>query len=381
VDALRDRAEAARSWLFDQALPLWWERGYDCRARCFHEGLNQTGAPIAAPRRIRNQARQTFAFARAGLLGWNGPWREAVEAGVVVLMERGLRADGGTRHALDAHGEMSDDRRDLYDLSCVLLGLAEASRALSRPDLLSAAEELAQWCEQHWAHPAGGYQEGEITEPGLRRQNPHMHLLEAFLALYEASGSAIYLERANRLATLAADKMIQRGALLEYFDDAWSPQSGDRGDVVEPGHEFEWAWLFARLRTLGGRDLSAAADAVRTHAETHGVDHAKRLVLDEIKIDGSVRANASRIWPHAERLRAHLAHFEQTSDSAAAQRAADAFDALWTYRSVDVPGLWRDRKDANGAWLDATAPASGLYHLVGAFSELFRVSVGNAASR
>lgn len=374
MTALQDRAEAAKSWLFQHALPLWWERGYDRAAQCFHEGLDQTGAPIAAPRRIRNQARQTFAFARAGLLGWDGPWREATEAGVAVLLERALRADGGTRHALGADGAPSDDRRDLYDLSCVLLGLSEAARALSRSALVRAAADLSAWCEQNWSHPAGGYREGDITEPGLRRQNPHMHLLEAFLALHEASGDAIYLARANRVADLTARKSIQRGVLLEFFADDWSTAAGERGSVVEPGHEFEWAWLFSRLRARGGEDFTAAADALRTHAEGAGVSANKQIVFDQIDVDGDIRANTSRIWTHTERLRAHLAHFERSGDAAAAAQAAQAFDALWNYRSETLPGLWRDRRSGDGIWIDTTAPASGVYHCVGAFSELIRIA-------
>ncbi|MBC7768795.1 MAG: HAD-IIIA family hydrolase, partial [Phycisphaerales bacterium] len=44
---LRHRAAAARAWLFDDALPLWWARGYDRGATCFHERIAMSGAPVA----------------------------------------------------------------------------------------------------------------------------------------------------------------------------------------------------------------------------------------------------------------------------------------------------------------------------------------------
>jgi mannose/cellobiose epimerase-like protein (N-acyl-D-glucosamine 2-epimerase family) len=36
-------------------------------------------------------------------------------------------------------------------------------------------------------------------------------------------------------------------ALLEYFDADLQPAGGQEGCNVEPGHCFEWAWLFEPL--------------------------------------------------------------------------------------------------------------------------------------
>jgi mannose/cellobiose epimerase-like protein (N-acyl-D-glucosamine 2-epimerase family) len=37
------------------------------------------------------------------------------------------------------------------------------------------------------------------------------------------------------------------------------------------------------------------------------------------------------------------------------------------------PGLWRDRRGADGQFIDEPSPASSFYHIVLALSELFRV--------
>ncbi|MGH6951968.1 MAG: HAD-IIIA family hydrolase, partial [Vitreimonas sp.] len=89
---LKHCAAAARAWLFEAALPLWAERGFDRVADCFHERIALDGQPAAAlPRRIRVQARQTAVFARAGRLGWAGPWRELADTGARILRIRALR--------------------------------------------------------------------------------------------------------------------------------------------------------------------------------------------------------------------------------------------------------------------------------------------------
>lgn len=375
IIGLKQRAATARAWLFDAALPLWWERGFDRHAACFHEQLALDGAPVPSPRRIRVQARQTAVYARAGRLGWAGPWREAVEVGADVLTKRTIRADGGVRHLLSAAGEPLDDRRDLYDLAFVVFGLAEAARALGgRDDLVSTAMALLDWADAHWAHPAGGFREGEVAPAPPRRQNPHMHLFEATLALHQATGDG--LERASALARLLETRLFDArfGALREYFDDDWRPLSGDEGHICEPGHQFEWSWLLHRWRALGGGDLLALADRLRAHGERHGVNPATGAVYDEVWIDGRVRTPSSRLWPHTERLKANLVRFERTRDGAAAEAASQAFDMLMRYCDAPVRGLWRDKVLADGSFADGPAPASSFYHIIIALDELIRIA-------
>lgn len=372
---LKQRAARARAWLVDDALPLWWERGFDRQAGCFHEQLGLDGDPVPSPRRIRVQARQTVVYARASRLGWNGPWREAVEAGANILSKRAVRADGGVRHLLSATGGPLDERRDLYDLAFVVFGLAEAARALGgRDDLVRAATSLLDWADAHWAHPAGGFREGEVALTPPRRQNPHMHMFEAALALHEATGAG--LERASALARLFETRLFDArfGALPEYFDEEWRPMPGEQGRICEPGHQFEWSWLLDRWRVVGGGDLSALADRLRGHGERYGVDAATGAVYDGVWTDGRVRTPSSRLWPHTERLKANLVRFERTRDSAAAEAALQAFDMLMRYCDTPVRGLWRDKVLADGSFADGPAPASSFYHVIVAFDELMRVA-------
>ena len=374
---LQSRAARAKAWLFDHALPLWWRQGFDPATGLFHERLNLDASPAAAlPRRIRVQARQTFVYALAGDLGWEGPWREAVEAGAYTLLTRGLRADGGTRYQLTPEGSPVDDRRDLYDLAFVTFALAHAGRVLNRADCLAASESLVDWLEAHWAHPAGGFLEGDITPTPPRRQNPHMHLFEAFLALHAGTGKAAHLDRASRIATLFQRSFFDAyaGALPEYFDDGWRPAADEYGRIVEPGHHFEWSWLFHQLHGAGGPDHRGMAERLRLHAEVYGVDSATGVTFDEVYADGTPKSRTSRFWPHTERIKANAARYEQVRDPAAAANAAQAFDVLMSYCEGLAPGLWRDRRLAEGGFVEEAAPASSFYHAILGLSELIRVA-------
>jgi len=77
MNDLGSEAAALKHWLFDVALPLWWEHGADHSGGGFHEAIDLDGRPLAQPHRARVLARQAFSYCEAGRLGWNGPWREA----------------------------------------------------------------------------------------------------------------------------------------------------------------------------------------------------------------------------------------------------------------------------------------------------------------
>ena len=54
--------------------------------------------------------------------------------------------------------------------------------------------------------------------------------------------------------------------------------------------------------------------------------------------------------------------------------ALEAAETLATYLDTPIRGLWRDRLDASGSFIEEPAPASSLYHLVGAALALSRLT-------
>lgn len=372
-EALKAHASEAKDWLFNAALPLWWDVGFDRQSQCFVEALSPEGRPLPIVRRVRVQARQTFVYVAAGRLGWTGPWREAASAGADVLIKHALREDGGTTHLLGLDGRPHDSRRDLYDAAFVIFALAHAGGALARQDLIERAQTLGDWIFANWAHPLGGLTEGEAAPTPPRRQNPHMHMLEALLALYEATGEARHLHRARDIVTLLRTRFVDPrfGAVLEYFNDDWSPRAGEEGRITEPGHQFEWAWLLDRYRRHTGEDVEDVAQRLHAHGETHGVNSAG-YAMDETSAEGAVRTASARLWPHTERIKANIVRFERDANPAYAAAAIQANEALKSY--LNPRGFWRDRRSAGGAFVDEPAPASSFYHVMMAYAELIRVA-------
>ncbi len=373
IPALRAAADEARTWLFERAGPLWAGAGLTANG-LFAELLGPDGKPSPSVLRLRVQARQIYCMSELGALGWTGPWREAAERGLEALFAHGRREDGLYVHKLNADGSTADARPDLYDHAFVLFALVNASKALTRPDLLAEGDALMDRLDA-WKHPAGGFTEGEVDPQPPRRQNPHMHMLECSIAYWRAGAPARWEAQARALAELARTRFIepQTGALTEYFQDDWSRRPGEEGRRSEPGHCFEWTWLEENLTALGV-DGSRISDGLVGFARAHGVDPKRNVAFNETDLDGAVRDGKARLWPQTERMKAGLARFRRTADPAEAEQALAGLAGLKLYLDAPGPGLWRDKMQADGSFVEEPSPASSFYHIVCGLSELIQTA-------
>jgi mannose/cellobiose epimerase-like protein (N-acyl-D-glucosamine 2-epimerase family) len=367
IQALHGRLSG---WLCDAAYPLWASRGVD-PAGGFHERLTQAGAPLAEPRRSRVNPRQAYCFAVAPALGWRGDAAALVRHGLDYFVAKYQRRDGLFRTLVNADGTPRDDRALLYDQAFGLLafnvgaciGDARAERERQARELLGAVMMLLKRADDGF---------DTAVPPGLPLQsNPHMHLLEAALAGCEvcAEGSQ-WKQLADSLVQLALTRFIDAGsgALREFFDEQWNPAPGVDGRIVEPGHQFEWAWLL--LRWGGLRDARAKAAALRLIdiGETHGVRHG--LAFNSMLDDFSPHDAGARLWPQTERLKAGALAARLTGEARYFTMTISAAEGLMRYLDTPLPGLWFDRIDVRANIVDEPAPASSFYHLVAAVAEL-----------
>ncbi|MBN8920051.1 MAG: AGE family epimerase/isomerase [Rhizobiales bacterium] len=369
-------ARALRQWAVAQALPLWASAGWDADRGLFHERLHRDGTPDrACPRRAMVQARQIYVFAHAATLGWHPDARERALAGVTALQSRYWARDGAPGYAFSiaTDGTLADATRDAYAHAFVLLAIAWAYRASGDAQIIGLVDTLLAFIDAHLTHRDGALHES--VPPRLpRRQNPHMHLFEAMLALHECTGHPQALPRARALFALMRSRFLdpETGTLREFFDDDWRPAPGIARDHIEPGHHAEWVWLLHRYRTATGEDTSALADDLFATVRRFA-DPVNGTLIDEADRFGHVRKASRRLWPQTEAAKAWLAHAEAGDADAAAQAARILAQVHAAYLSGPVPGAWHDQLDADGKAAGAFVPASSLYHLVGAIAEADRV--------
>ncbi|ATQ43966.1 AGE family epimerase/isomerase [Caulobacter mirabilis] len=365
LTAWRDRYE---DWLKASALPLWWTLGADFDHGGFHEALDEHARPIQAGRRSRVQTRQAYVYAVAAAQGWSGPWRQAALHGLDFFLAHYAREDGRYAALVAPDGAVLDDTPVLYDQAFALLAMAAVSRiAPERTDIGDRAAALLKGLELMRA-PGRGFRE---NGPWPFQANAQMHLLESALAWFELTGGAQWGELADEIVALALDRFVdpKSGILREVYDETWSPAAGDDGRFIEPGHQFEWAWLlhsWSRLR--GDRAVGETIEGL-VKAGRAGVDAARDAAVDELWADLSVRSARARLWPQTERLRTEVMMAERGFANAT-EEAGQAARGLWRYLDTTVPGLWRDKQTAEGDFLEEPAPASSLYHILGAVMAL-----------
>ena len=367
--AVREAAARLLAWFHDRALPLWWARGADRSGGGFFERLDLGGAPLNLPRRLRVQARQSYAFALAERLGWTGPAAEAHQHGLAAVLAG--RGEDGLYGALPRSGLALDGMGLLYEQAFVLLALAAAHARSKDAALETAARALLDRLSD-FAHPLGGYAEA----PGLASPlfaNPNMHLFESFQAWSVTSTDPAWRAGAAALAELAQEQLIdvETGALGEVFGADWSRPTAHADRFVWPGHLYEWAWL---LMDWPEADASALVSALHLTkvAERIGVDGAGFAIF---AVDEHLKPidHGARLWSQTERLRACARAAALTDDGSLWTATLQACQALEAFLDTPTPGLWRDWRDETGAFREEAAPASSLYHIAGAMVELARL--------
>lgn len=363
-------ASRARAWLMEACFPFWAERAGHPRGG-FRERTALDGGPLDDDvSRVRVQARQTYVFARAALMGWEpATARALVRRGVESLLGPCRREDKLFGRLVRPGIGLCDPQPELYDNAFAIFALAWSARALEEPTLAVEADDtLARLGISH-GNRAGGF--NETAPPRLpRRQNPHMHMFEACTALYEASGQPRHLDRARALLALFQARFLapDRASVCELFDDALQPLPGEEGERIEPGHAFEWIALIRRFGQLGVEQPPSFIPSLYAGA-LKALD-ANGFAPMSARPSGEILDAARRTWGQTETLRAHLARAE-AGDRTAAERARALFDAIVRVHLDPAPaGAWIDHYDAAG-WpgAEAITAATG-YHLVTAFAEV-----------
>lgn len=364
-------------WLVNLALPFWLENGVDLVNGGFVEALDIHGNDNNSPfKRTRVTARQIYVFSYAHEIGVSGA-KAAVEHGLDHLLNRAWISDKvGFARRVSQGGDVIDPTPDLYDLAFVLFALSWAYRATGRKDLSGWATRTLDVTEHLLRDKEGEGFWHDAERKGWRQQNPHMHLLEAALAAYEAFGDERYADLAREIAELFATRFwdAENKVLPEFFDREWTPAPCAEGDITEPGHQFEWAWILNNCKRLVGVDRSDLVRSLCNTAEARGVDRKTGLTFNQVSRTGKLLDGGSRTWPNTERLKAAVALYELDGNDPSAT-IESSVQALFKYHLDHTPaGTWTDAFDAAGKPLAKAIPASTLYHVVLAFAEVLRIS-------
>ncbi len=369
---LPPRLAALHAFIAESALPLWATAGLD-PAGAFHEHLHLDGSPdTGTVRRMRGQARQIYVYAHAHLLGLFDSTTLATRAFGRMVADF-WQPDDGFILSVGPDGSPRDTSRTAYDQAFGLLSMAWLYRLTGSAVYLDWVARTLGFMDAALADRThGGY--ADHVGSASRCQNPHMHLLEALLALFEATGDEQFLDRADAVHALFATRFLDRSvpALREFFDAAWTPDPV-RGDHLDPGHHLEWVWLLDRYRHH--RPAAVDETAALLGFARRGIDPRDGLVVDEVWADGRTLRATKRMWPQTEHLKAQVVIFER--NPARGLHDIDRVCGQLMEHYLDpATGTWNDQVGADGERLSKVSPVSSFYHLFLAYSEAMRVAGG-----
>ncbi len=362
-----------QSWMQNDALPFWTTVGINDSNGSVYERLLNNGQPdTCADNRTRVQARQAFVFSSAAHHGWL-PNALPVVANIVNFMEKSAKPsqnESGYAHLLSADGNIIDAKFDAYDFAFYILACAHRYQAFGDLHALHQINQLTELMDYKFKQAPGGWMEGNY-DCEIRRQNPHMHLFEAFMACYKVTNHGKWLARAGEIFTLFETVFYdsEHQVVLEFFDHNWQPIAEQ---AAEPGHMFEWVWLLREYQALTGTPVDHYCNALYQKAFDQGRDKNSGLVFDQTNNHGISSTGTKRCWPLTELIKASLAQ-ANAGDHFGEANAAQAIELLFEfYLSSNVTGCYFDQVDRNNQVITSFAPASTLYHIMVATTEAVR---------
>lgn len=323
--------------------------------------LDAAGKPLPSAnpvRGIHSTARMVHCFAIASLFG--RPGSEAiVDHGMRYLWEvHRDQARGGYFWAVDDNGAADNGRKQGYGHAFVLLA-ASSAKLVGHPLADRMIADVTEVLNSRFWNEAHGAIDEEFNADwspisDYHGQNSNMHLTEALMAAYEATGERDYLQKAQRIA----DLIIRRSAgangfrVAEHFDAHWQVDHGYNGDPMfrpagtTPGHALEWARLVLQLWALGGKQhdwMPDAAEALFREAVTLGWDATRGGLYYTLDWNNVPDQRHKLWWPMAEGvgaaafLSAHRpSHFHETW-------YRRLWDVIARYHLDTVNGGWHEQ--------------------------------------
>jgi mannose/cellobiose epimerase-like protein (N-acyl-D-glucosamine 2-epimerase family) len=278
--------------------------------------LDDEGRPIAAQtvRALHETTRMVHCFAIAQLLGRPGA-ADIVDHGMAAIRQRHRDPrHGGYFWSFDDDGPRERDKL-AYGHAFVLLAAASAKCA-GHPQADALIADIAEAIETRFWEPGPGASAEEFHEDwspfsAYRGQNANMHLTEALMAAFEATGERVFLSHAESVA----DRILRLNAAAvgwrvpEHYTADWEVDRDYAGSDMfrpygfTPGHALEWARLALQLWELGGRRLAWAPEAARAlfaRAVDEGWDKARGGLYYTLEWSGAPRVRDRLWWPCCE---------------------------------------------------------------------------------
>lgn len=371
-------------------LAFYHPRAIDPQGGFYHYFKDDGTIYDASHRHLVSSTRFVFNYAMAAREFGDAAYLDAARHGLRYLREVHRDAASGG-YAWTLRDGRADDRTNHgYGVAFVLLAYSSARQAGIR-EAAAWMDETWELLEKHfWDEEAGLYRDEASPDwvfTNYRGQNANMHLCEAMLLAFEASGEQRYLDRAYTLADHMTRRQAQKagGLVWEHYDQRWQPDWEYNRDNpkhlfrpwgFQAGHQTEWAKLLLILeRHRPEAWLLPTAQHLFDTALARAWDTQYEGMYYGFAPDGGPCDTDKYFWVQAETLATAALLAARTGEG----KYWNWYDAFWSYAwryFVDhqYGGWYRILDRENRKYSDEKSPAGKVdYHTMGACYEALKV--------
>lgn len=333
------RAEAYNH-LTNELLPFWENRCVDHENGGYITHFDQNGNDSGEDEKsLIAQTRTVYTFSAAHRAGYGeGRYAEIAKHGVDFLINKMWDQEfGGFYWLMNRAGDVQIDEKIVYGHSFAIYSLAEYTLATGDPRGLEFAEKVFNLLQIHGADiHYGGYFEmfhrnWDLKGPGAaggdrKTLDAHMHLMEAFTTLFEASGKQVHRRKLVEMIELLTNKIMHQTYRtgIPQFNEDWTVAPQIKFDIIwgwdrfsedgfksssedntSYGHNVEFAWLLMHALDIAKIPYSKYEDqllASYNHAVSNGIDWEFGGVYVEGSHAGEVYDREKEFWQQAEVL-------------------------------------------------------------------------------
>ncbi|WP_025762071.1 AGE family epimerase/isomerase [Dyadobacter tibetensis] len=366
IEQIQGYRDQAYQHLTTALLPFWETRCVDHVNGGFITHFDHAGNDSGEDEKsLIAQSRTVYTFSAAHRAGYGeGRYAQIAGHGVDFMIEKMWdKENGGFYWLMNRKGDVAIDEKIVYGHSFAIYSLSEYTLATGDPRGLEYAEKVFDLLQIHGADiHYGGYFEmflknwdlkGSGSEGGDRKTlDAHMHLMEAFTTLYEASGKQVHRRKLLEIIELLVAKVMHpeygtgipqfwadwRVAPQIKFDIIWGwdrfSEDGFKSsaeDNTSYGHNVEFAWLLMHALDIAGEPYDCYENQILksfNHAVDYGIDWEYGGVYVEGSHKGMVYDREKEFWQQAEVLIGMLDAYRVYQD----EKYLKAYDA--THRFV-----------------------------------------------
>lgn len=384
IHQLASEAIAAR----DAIMKFWLDRCEDKQYGGFLTNFDASGNNTGTSEKYLNtQCRFVWTFSSLLRRGGDKEYERLARLGIDFIIENFWDEHyDGFYWKTNRDGSELDKGKIVYGESFAIYALSEYYLATRDPRGLEYAAKTFDALQKYCADTRyGGYreyfnQDWSPETPGFgggdrKTLDSHMHLMESFTVLYEASQQEIHRRKLKEIIDLIIDRMIDhtRGSGLNQFNLAWESvpalslkrtwnaerfgeQPAEPTQTTSYGHNTELVWLLSRALEIGGFEKEPYKDIMKQlmdHAIQNGIDWQYGGVYrDGLRETGKPIVLEKEFWQNAEILVGMLDAYKTFGNEEYLQAFVNVWKFCQKYMVVENLGEWRTLCDRKGNILD-----------------------------